>query len=228
MFGHEEIHCKKKGGTRTKWRPIQKPTRENTIQLMQTEEQHSPSPMKEFTPVAKRNTTNYEVQIIQKSDQFIHNYVTQVSTGKKFYITYVVLWEDLKTISHQVTEAWCILGDFNTILCKEDRRGGNDIQGTETKEMAEFIEYGELHEMRWHRPYYSWTNKTVWSRIDRTLIDIHWYEKLVDSVTPVYIANPLNQLKTVMGKLQTLLSRLYKDNYADLKAQQELTRGELT
>ncbi|KAJ8420079.1 hypothetical protein Cgig2_019935 [Carnegiea gigantea] len=38
-----------------------------------------------------------------------------------------------------MTEAWCILGDFNAVLYKEDIRGGN-------------------------------------SRIDRALINIHWYE----------------------------------------------------
>ena len=54
------------------------------------------------------------------------------------------------------------------------------------------------------------------------------FQKLVDSATPLHITNPLNQLKTVMSKLQTLLSRLHKDNYVDLKAQQELARGELT
>jgi len=59
---------------------------------------------------------------------------------------------------------------------KRTEEGGNDIQDTETKEMTEFIKYGQLQEMRWHGPYYSWTNKTVWSRIYRTLINIKWYE----------------------------------------------------
>jgi len=54
------------------------------------------------------------------------------------------------------------------------------------------------------------------------------FPKLVDLVTPLYITNPLNQLRTVMNKLQVLLSRLHKDNYVDLKAQQELAREELT
>jgi len=31
----------------------------------------------------------YEVQVIQKFDQIIHSYVTQVTTKKKFYITFV-------------------------------------------------------------------------------------------------------------------------------------------
>jgi len=43
-----------------------------------------------------------------------------------------------------MTEAWCILGDFNVVLYKEDRRGGNVIQDTEIREMAYFIEYRDL------------------------------------------------------------------------------------
>ncbi|KAJ8427104.1 hypothetical protein Cgig2_029813 [Carnegiea gigantea] len=166
------------------------------------------------------------------------------------------MWEELKVISHQVIEVWCILGDFSAVLYKEDRRGGNDIHDTEIREMAELIEY-------------------VQSRIDRTLINIHGYEifdftqnqylanglsdyspmliqfppsskpkrkfffckmwckhpdftKLVDSVIPPNTTNPLNQLRTVMNKLKALLSRLHKDNYANLRAQQELARGGLT
>jgi len=57
--------------------------------------------------------------------------------------------------------------------------------------MTEFIEYGDLHEMTWNGPYYSWTNKTVWSRIDRTLINIHWYE-IFDFTHNQYLTNRLS------------------------------------
>ena len=54
------------------------------------------------------------------------------------------MWEDLQLISQHMTEAWCIMGDFNAILHKEDRRGGNDVLNTEIREMADFIENGDL------------------------------------------------------------------------------------
>jgi len=38
-----------------------------------------------------------------------------------------------------------------------------------------FMEQGDLQEMRWRGAYYTWTNKTIWSRIDRSLINIYWY-----------------------------------------------------
>ena len=90
-----------------------------------------------------------------------------------------------------MTEAWCILGDFNAILYKEDRRGGNEVHDIETREMTDFIEHGGLSEMRWNGPYYTWTNKSIWSRIDRAIVNIHWYE-VFDYTHNQYLANGLS------------------------------------
>jgi len=32
---------------------------------------------------------------------------------------------EIQDFSQQMTEAWCVLGDFNSILYKDDRKGGN-------------------------------------------------------------------------------------------------------
>jgi len=61
------------------------------------------------------------------------------------------------------------MGDFNTILHKEDRIGGDEITVHDLHEIQHIMEECELHEMRSTGPYYSWTNKTIWSRIDRVL-----------------------------------------------------------
>ncbi|KAJ8423017.1 hypothetical protein Cgig2_016783 [Carnegiea gigantea] len=81
-------------------------------------------------------------------------------------------------IAARMNNAWCILGDSNSVLYKEDRLGGDAITDHEIKEFAACIETCELTEMRSTGAYYSWTNKTVWSRIDRVKgrnpkIDLH-------------------------------------------------------
>ncbi|KAJ8425229.1 hypothetical protein Cgig2_019118 [Carnegiea gigantea] len=86
-------------------------------------------------------------------NQIMHCCVTQVFTNKKFYITFVYemnhdqqrqpMWEDLKALSQHMTKAWCILGNFNAVLYKEDRRGSNVIHDTKLRETADFMEYGE-------------------------------------------------------------------------------------
>jgi len=72
--------------------------------------------------------------VLKKTYQVLHSHVTQMNTHKKFYLTFVYgmnhdhqrlsMWEDLLKISQQMKEAWGIMGDFNAIIYKEDRRGG--------------------------------------------------------------------------------------------------------
>ena len=129
--------------------------------------------------------------------------------------------------------------------------------------------------MRWTGAYYTWTNKTIWSRIDRALINIYWYEgfdftqnhyltngllyyspmmlhfssiakprsrfqfcemwtkhpdfnRVVDLVLSPVSSEPLNQLRTAQAHLRSLLSKLNKNHFADLRAQQEKAKKELT
>ena len=117
------------------------------------------------------------------SEQYIHCKAAQMSSNVKFFITFVyglnhvqlrkTMWEELS--AHQPTqEPWCILGDFNSILYKEDRIGGGDVLYSDIKDMKKFMEKCKMHEMRSIGPYFSWTNKTIMSRIDRVLINEEW------------------------------------------------------
>ena len=70
------------------------------------------------------------------SEQCIHCYAMQISSNVEFYITFVYglnqmqlrkkLWTELAS-SQALHEPWCIIGDFNSILYKEDRIGGGDV-----------------------------------------------------------------------------------------------------
>ncbi|KAJ8426356.1 LOW QUALITY PROTEIN: hypothetical protein Cgig2_021476 [Carnegiea gigantea] len=105
-----------------------------------------------------------ETKILTQSDQFIHCKATQNNTMKTFFITFVYganhelrpLWEDLMHIAKEMDEAWYVLGDFNAVLYPGDRMGGTD-------------------ELRNNGPYYTWTNKTIWTRIDRGFVNTYWY-----------------------------------------------------
>ena len=68
----------------------------------------------------------YQFNMILKTDQMIHGEAIQLSTNKRFYITFVYgrnleeqripLWDDLKALSQSLDEPWCVLGDFNSVL----------------------------------------------------------------------------------------------------------------
>ncbi|KAJ8432350.1 hypothetical protein Cgig2_021120 [Carnegiea gigantea] len=87
------------------------------------------------------------------------------------------LWDTLHQISLSVQSAWCILGDFNTILYEDDRIGGNEVTDHDTQELSAFMETCEMQEMTGSGPVYTWTNKTIWSKIDSVFINCLWHEE---------------------------------------------------
>ncbi|KAJ8430737.1 LOW QUALITY PROTEIN: hypothetical protein Cgig2_004630 [Carnegiea gigantea] len=109
---------------------------------------------------------------------------TQQFSNKLFYISMVYgmnheqqrqhLWRELQDISTHMTEAWCIMGDFNAVMNKEDRIGGNDVTEHEINELQSMVTQREIQELPSSGPYYSWTNKK--SRIDRVFINAFWYD----------------------------------------------------
>lgn len=129
------------------------------------------------------NPRYYQLQLLHMSVQFIHYRALQISTNLKFYITFVCglnhlqqrqgLWDELSTYQPS-DEPWCVIGDFNVILYKEDRMGGDEVRIAELLDLKSFMDTCELQEMRSIGPYYSWTNKSVWSRIDRAITNVYW------------------------------------------------------
>jgi len=60
-------------------------------------------------------------------------------------------------------EEWCILGDFNSVLHPGDRLGGTDIQAAEIRPFKDCISSCEIQELKSICPYFTWTNKTIWT-----------------------------------------------------------------
>ena len=143
----------------------------------------------------------YKVNVLEKDEQFLHCKVTHTITMITSYITFVygancegqrrALWEALKRIGQGMDEAWCILGDFNSVLHQGDRMGGTDIQDSEIKSFADCISTCELQEMHCKGPYFSWTNKIIWTRIDRVFVNVYWYD-LYGFSQVTYMANVLS------------------------------------
>ncbi|KAJ8419339.1 LOW QUALITY PROTEIN: hypothetical protein Cgig2_024014 [Carnegiea gigantea] len=120
--------------------------------------------------------------------------------------------------------------------------------------------------MKWTGAYYSWTNKRVWSRIDRVFTNVLWYEtmdytqahylsnslsnhtpmlvmfqfcdmwikhedfgQIIASVPPAIAApSKMLQVKRYLDHLRPQLKKLNRHHYADLRAQQEKAKLELT
>ena len=100
-------------------------------------------------------------------------------------------WTDLMNIARTMSSVWCVIDDFNAALYKHDRIGGDEVTTHDTSELSTLLEHSELHELRSMGAYYSWTNKQVWSRIDRAFINDHWCGTF-DYTHSLYRANGLS------------------------------------
>lgn len=142
----------------------------------------------------------YRVDLVNMTAQMIHCHVTKLQRNKHFFITFVYgmnqdhqrlkLWQDLQDIASQMTGAWCVLGDFNSVLYKDDRIGGQEITDLEIKDFAQCLEVCELTEMRSTGAYFTWTNKTIWSRLGRVFTNQYWYLE-TDFTQAAYLSNGL-------------------------------------
>jgi len=75
-------------------------------------------------------------------------------TNKKFCITFIYglnheqqrrpLWNDLYDIAQNMSSAWSGIGDFNSVLYRADKQGGNDLTDHKLEDMANFTETCEL------------------------------------------------------------------------------------
>jgi hypothetical protein len=61
--------------------------------------------------------------------------------------------------------------DFNSITYTRDRYNGSDVSDYETKDFMEWIYSANVLEAHSLKCFYTWSNGTVWSRIDRVFIN---------------------------------------------------------
>ena len=69
--------------------------------------------------------------------------------------------------------------------------GVTEINNNKIRDFANCLEVCDLQEIRSVGPYYSWTNKTVLTRIDKIIINPLWYN-VFDFTQAAYLANSLS------------------------------------
>jgi len=87
------------------------------------------------------------------------------------------MWTALQHLSTSIQGAWCLFGDFNAILSKEDLIAGNTVSDHDIQELSNFMEECEVLEKPSSGAFLTWTNKTIWSKTDRVFINNLWHEE---------------------------------------------------
>ncbi|XP_057426415.1 uncharacterized protein LOC130719827 [Lotus japonicus] len=92
-------------------------------------------------------------------------------------------WKELVGLKRSEGEGiWCVLGDFNAVRDRDERRGRENVRslgGTEIREFNEFIESMELLDIPLVNRKFTWyrSGGHAKSRIDRCLVSLDWQMK---------------------------------------------------
>ncbi|KAJ8430484.1 hypothetical protein Cgig2_021730 [Carnegiea gigantea] len=131
----------------------------------------------------------YQFSLLHMNDHVIHGKAFQLSTNKWFEIRFVYgrnvedqrlpLWNSLKDISQSLNGPWSVIGDFNSVLHQGERPGGIEVTDGEMRSFVDCIQQCNLQEFCYEGAFFTWTNKTIWSRIDRALHNELWYDAFV-------------------------------------------------
>ncbi|XP_057248206.1 uncharacterized protein LOC130590191 [Beta vulgaris subsp. vulgaris] len=135
------------------------------------------------------NASSFHVNILAMSAQVIHCMVEVVSNKTKFFCTVVYafnqaekrggLWKDLVDFESKVKLPWC-LGDFNCMMNREERMGGNSREA-DLLPLRECVDKCGLSDLKSTGAFYTWNNKQegearVFSKLDRALCNEKWLE----------------------------------------------------
>lgn len=90
-----------------------------------------------------------------------------------------ILWSNLKTVAHLHNLPWLMLGDFNEVLCGDDKFGGNSVNINRALEFKECLDECNMLDLGFAGPKYTWTNcwpisALILERIDRCFANPTW------------------------------------------------------
>ena len=110
--------------------------------------------------------------------------------GNRFYASFIYgntdrtqrrnLWDHLLDLSNARDEAWFITGDFNDILCSDEKDGGTDRPEGSFSDFRPFFSEGDLFDLQHTGDPLSWrgnrVNGVVRCRLDRAASNTKWAE----------------------------------------------------
>lgn len=92
----------------------------------------------------------------------------------------IILWDNLKTVAHLHNLPWLMLGDFNEVLCGEDKFGTNQVNLNKALEFKECLDECNMLDLGFVGPKFTWTNhrpisNLILERIDRCFANLVWH-----------------------------------------------------
>uniref|UniRef100_A0A803QNJ8 Reverse transcriptase domain-containing protein n=1 Tax=Cannabis sativa TaxID=3483 RepID=A0A803QNJ8_CANSA len=134
------------------------------------------------------NPHRFCVDIVKCTSQLMHLRMSTIE-GFNSFLTVVyasnnrterhILWKDLCGL--YTDEYWCIMGDFNDILAKEERVGQR-VRTYPDSEFLSCVNFCKLEDVKASGNFFTWSNKQpgadrIYSKIDRVMANQAWINK---------------------------------------------------
>ena len=142
------------------------------------------------------NPFTVKVDLLGSSAQALHLSETCLISQISFMVTFVYgfntisarrsLWEDLRRCNSSCP--WIVLGDFNSMLSPADKHNGEAVSSYEISDFQDCCFDLGLHDVNFTGCHFSWTNGSVWSKLDRVLINPSWSS--LQRLTHVHFGSP--------------------------------------
>lgn len=84
------------------------------------------------------------------------------------------LWGAMEDVKNSVNGPWMLVGDFNTIATVEERSGGSAPNARNMEVFNDAIARCGVFLLEFDGPAFTWTNGTLWQRLDRALVNEVW------------------------------------------------------
>ncbi|CAH2936087.1 MAG: hypothetical protein CPSOU_6785 [uncultured Paraburkholderia sp.] len=129
-----------------------------------------------------------DVQLLDKCEQAIHLLVNCKVTSTTFLLTVIYgfnslvgrrnLWDFLIRRQPADQQPWLIMGDFNSMLYEDDKLNGNAVSAYETRDFLNCILSTGFSDVASVGERYTWTNREVWSKLDRVMVNNQWDQRI--------------------------------------------------
>ena len=130
-----------------------------------------------------------EILPLSSTEQEIHATVKVCSSNLTWLLSAIyasprlaerrILWENLKIVAHLHNLPWLMLGDFNEVLCDDDKFGGNHVNLNRVLEFKDCLDKCNMLDLGFAGPRFTCTNRRpilnlILERIDRCFANPVW------------------------------------------------------
>ena len=138
------------------------------------------------------NPAVIDLHLVDLSPQAIHCLVTSKVNASSLSISFIYafhtvvsrvpLWDNLNTYGSTLHQPWVILGDFNNVMKCEEKINGADVTSYEVKGLVDCCLSLGLTDLNSVGCFYTWTNNTIWSKLDRAMVNNQWFNSGINGL----------------------------------------------